>query len=125
MPSYTGCIMLKIFSLLVLLGACAVPAIAGPCVALDYQEMKDMSADQLTVEACKARDIRRQSLDESIATHDPRVASSASDNFEQCTGQIERIERVLTSKGISKDAMKDPCTKQAHGKMIAAPTETK
>jgi len=105
--------MVKITAALALFCAIAAPAFAGPCVALDYQEMKDMTVDELATAVCKAREARRQSLDDAIATRDERNASSTHDNFDQCTGQIERVERVLTSKGVSKDAMKALCSKQA------------
>lgn len=96
-----------------LLAALAAPALAGPCVALDYQEMKDMSADDLVKEACSARHELEQNFKENEMNLETRSAQkpfpSAHDNFDICAGQITRIDRVLESKGVHKDAINAAC----------------
>lgn len=105
-----------LFAFALAAGAACVPAVAGPCVVLDYQEMKDMSIDDLTRAYCTAGKTRRANMDDVLsnlrATGGQKPFPAASDNFEQCTGQLERIERVLASKGVLKDAMKSICTQQ-------------
>jgi hypothetical protein len=108
------------FAALPLLAALAAPAFAGRCVALDYQEMKDMSADQLLDEACKARVSGAQSYDEKKLNLDARGGRqpfpNAQENFDQCIGQISRIDRVLESKGLTKEKVIDVCqARKANG----------
>lgn len=128
MPPYARCLMKKlalIFSVL----ATAAPAFAGPCVALDYQEMKDMSADELTKALCMSSEARRTNMDQVMTNLDsgsgPKPFPLAQDNFDQCSGQIERIERVLNAKGITKELLKDACSRQAAGQIVKAPAEAK
>lgn len=105
--------MKKLIPVFAVLCTLAAPALAGPCVALDYQEMKDMSADELIKEACNVRWSISQNLKDEINNvgSDPGRAPSpnASDNFQQCMGQAGRIERVLESKGMSKTAVSEIC----------------
>jgi hypothetical protein len=105
--------MVKITAALVLPCAFAAPAIAGPCVALDYQEMKDMSADQLAKEYCKLNDVLSENMDQTMANLDtrygPKPYPNAQDNFDQCHGQIERVERVLESKGMQRESAIKVC----------------
>jgi len=106
-------------SALILSCALSAPAFAGPCVALDYQEMKDMSADELAKAYCRASESRMASMDDVLAnlraSDGRKPFPNAHDNFDQCTGQLERIERVLPTKGIGKEAMKTLCTRLAAG----------
>jgi hypothetical protein len=119
--------MKTIAPLLAVLLAASAPALAGPCVALDYQEMKDMSADELAKAYCKAGESRMASMDDVMAnlraSEGPKPYPNAHDNFDQCTGQLERIERVLSSKGIGKEAMKTLCTRLAAGETIQTPAK--
>lgn len=127
MPPYLGCLMKKLALLFAVL-ATAAPAFAGPCVALDYQEMKDMSADELVKEHCKVVKSQLASMDEvvsNLGSGADKPFPTASDNFDQCTGQLTRIERVLASKGITKELLKDACSRQAAGQTIKAPAEAK
>lgn len=115
--------MIKIATALALLCAVAAPAIAGPCVALDYQEMKDMSADELLNEACNARLALGRSLDETITNLGARDGAptfpNAQESFDQCAGQITRIDRVLASKGLTKEAVIEACQKKKTSKSAA------
>jgi hypothetical protein len=121
--------MRKSFSSLAILCSLAAPAFAGPCVALDYQEMKDMSADELAKAYCRASESRMASMDDIMtnlhASDGPKPFPNAHDNFDQCTGQLERIERVLSSKGIGKDATKTLCTRLAAGEPVQAAVKVK
>jgi hypothetical protein len=99
----------------------SVPAFAGTCVALDYQEMKDMSAEEVTVEACKVQKAAGEYLDQSIENiggRGPKPYPNAQADFDQCMGQAARIERVLESKGVSKRSLPELC-KQAAAKPAA------
>lgn len=120
--------MLKLIPALALLGAFAAPAFAGPCVALDYQEMKDMPVKDLVKEACKVRRAISSNLDDGIANIGSRPSErpnpTAHDNFEQCMGQSSRIKRVLQTKGVTGE-IADLCEQQAAGKTITAPAEAK
>lgn len=96
--------------------ALSVPALAGRCVALDYQEMKDMSTVDVTVEACKARKAAGEYLDqtiENIGGRGPKPYPNAQADFDQCMGQVTRIERVLESKGVPKASVPELCEKAA------------
>ena len=96
----------------------SIPAFAGTCVALDYQEMKDMSVEEVTIEACKARKAAGEYLDqtiENIGGRGPKPYPNAQADFDQCMGQTTRIERVLESKGIPKSSVPELC-KQAAAK---------
>jgi hypothetical protein len=105
--------------------AASAPAFAGPCVALDYQEMKDMSADELAKEACKANKASSDSFDESIKYPSLSAASSeAMRDSEQCSGQVDRMLRILKSKGIT-EKLYVICEQQAKGKTIIAPADVK
>lgn len=106
-------IVRKHIIVLAALASLAVPAFAGPCVALDYQEMKDMSADQLAKEYCKLNDVLSENMDQTMANLDtrygPKPYPNAQDNFDQCHGQIERVERVLESKGMQRESAIKVC----------------
>jgi hypothetical protein len=98
----------------------SIPALAGTCVALDYQEMKDMSTVDVTVEACKARKAAGEYLDqtiENIGGRGPKPYPNAQADFDQCMGQVTRIERVLESKGVPKESVPELC-KQAAAKPV-------
>ena len=105
--------MKTIAPLFAVLLAASAPVFAGPCVALDYQEMKDMSTEDLIKEACNVRWSISQNLKDEINNigSNPGAAPSpnASDNFQQCMGQAGRIERVLESKGMSKASVSEIC----------------
>ena len=119
--------MKTVISAIALSCALSTPAHAGPCAALDYQEMKDMSTDELAKAYCKASESRMASMDDVLAnlraSDGPKPFPNAHDNFDQCTGQLERIERVLPSKGIGKEGMKTLCTRLAAGEPVKAPAK--
>jgi hypothetical protein len=108
-----------------LLTAIAIPAFAGPCAALDYQEMKDMSVDELVKEACKANKIGISKLEKSMKNRSDLAASldSMSDH-QQCSGEIDRMLRILKSKGAT-EKLYVMCEQQAQGKPIVLPIESK
>jgi hypothetical protein len=91
----------------------AAAAVAGPCAVLDYQEMKDMPVEDLAKEACKAHKAMADNLDDNIQNLGPRSGPApfpnASDNFDQCKGQSDRIERVLLSRGVTKQSLASTC----------------
>jgi hypothetical protein len=100
------------------------PAIGAPCTALDYQEMKDMAAEELIQEACLTRQKISENLDDgiqSIGSRRPSGSSTSSTNdFEQCTGQSNRIERVLATKGVEKSSLLGLCEAQQESRKAAA-----
>jgi hypothetical protein len=99
----------------------SMPALAGTCVALDYQEMKDMSAEEVTMEACKVQKAAGEYLEqtiENIGGRGPKPYPNAQADFDQCMGQATRIERVLESKGVPKASLPELC-KQAAAKPAA------
>lgn len=113
---------------LVLLSAVSAPALAGSCVVLEYQEMKDMSTEELLKQACAARMAGSQSMDEKIKNLDAGAGRlpfpNAQQNFDQCVGQIDRIDRVLAAKGMSKEAVIAACQGRA-GSNTTTPAESK
>jgi len=117
--------MLKLIPAFALLGAFAMPAFASPCVALDYQEMKDMSTNDLVKEACKTNATSMSNLDESIASQSlSRARQEAMRDHEQCSGQVDRMLRILKSKGVG-EKLYVMCEQQARGQTINPPAETK
>jgi hypothetical protein len=120
--------MKKLVPVFAFLLACATPAFAGPCVALEYQEMKDMSADELAAAACKAREANKENFNEAMTNIDtrrgPKPYPNAESNQDQCNGQIERILRILKAKGVS-EKLHELCAQQAAGQTITAPAEAK
>lgn len=112
-------------ALALIVGAACAPAFAGPCVALDYQEMKDMSPDELVKEACKANATASANFDYSLAT--PSLSSASQEamrDHEQCSGQVDRIRRLLKSKGVA-EKLYELCAKQARDLKIETSTETR
>lgn len=100
--------------------AASASAFAGPCVALDYQEMKDMSTGELIKEACKANQSGSSSFD--ISMKYPSTSESAQDamrDHEQCSGQVDRMLRVLAAKGVTEKLYK-LCEQQASGRTFEA-----
>ena len=117
--------MKTIAPLFVILLAASAPAFATPCIALDYQEMKDMTVNDLVGEACKANKAGSDSFDESIKYPSLSKASSeAMHAYEQCSGQVDRMIRILKSKGIT-EKLYALCERQAQGQIITAPAEAK
>lgn len=110
---------MKHFALALLLGAVCAPTFAGPCVALEYQEMKDMSADELVREACKARDINNDNSKQAIENLGSarKPFPDAEDNQTQCNGQIDRMLRIIKSKGVD-GKLYEWCAQQAKGQAI-------
>lgn len=91
----------------------ALPASAG-CVALDYQEMKDMKATELVDAWCEVRQAVNQNVSDGIeALGGKRPAADGAtrqDQFDQCIGQAKRIERVLETKGVAQKELLGMCT---------------
>lgn len=92
-------------TLFVLAMCAAAQASAGPCVTLDYQEMKDMSTEELIAEACKANQISIENFDKGLANlsgrHGPEYPNTK-ENFQQCQGEVDRMLRVLRAKGMQE-----------------------
>ena len=110
---------MKHLALALLIAAGCTPAFAGPCVALDYQEMKDMSADDLVREACKARDINNDNSKQAIENLGMarKPFPGAEDNQTQCNGQIDRMLRIIKSKGVD-GKLYEWCAQQTQGLKI-------
>jgi hypothetical protein len=117
--------MKKLAPVFAILCTLSAPALAGPCVALEYQEMKDMSVNDLVKEACKANATGKRNFDDSIAN--PSISAAAQEamrDYEQCSGQIDRMLRILKSRGIT-EKLYVMCDQQAAGQAIKAPAEVK
>jgi hypothetical protein len=112
---------MKNLLLALVVSAISIPALAGPCVALDYQEMKDMSADDLIKGACRARDLNdgnsKQAIENLGTAGTAKPFPGAEDNRAQCNGQIERMVRILQSKGVT-EKLYALCEQQAQGHAI-------
>ena len=94
-------------ALIVLLTGCttSVAALAVPCTVLQYEEMKDMSAQELTKEYCSAirtaDENTSSALDMMLAKHrDEAAVQLASTQGDECRNQASRIARALQRKGI-------------------------
>ena len=128
MPSSWNRIMKKLLPAFIILIVLNAPAFAGPCVALDYQEMKDMSINELVKETCSAEANNdgndRQVLANLDATRVAKPFPNAEQNREQCAGQIDRMLRILKSRGISEKLYK-LCKQQAAGQIITATPDVK
>ena len=117
--------MKTIAPLVAILLAVSAPAFAGPCVVLDYQEMKDMTVNDLVKEACKTNKTKYDNFDKSISLPTLSPAWREADrDFDRCKGQLERMERILSSKGL-EGKLADLCERQAQGQIITAPAEAK
>jgi hypothetical protein len=128
MPLEREPIVRKQLFVLAALAVLAAPAFATPCVALEYQEMKDMSVNDLVVEACKDNDKNELNFKSYLlnieSSRGPKPFPDADKDYDVCKGQIERIVRVLNSKGIT-EKLPALCQQQAQGRPIAAPAESK
>lgn len=73
---------------------------AGPCVSLDYQEMKEMPFADLKTEFCKAENEWIKNLEQAIENIGQRRSSKpdAQNQLEQCKSQRDRMERVLRQR---------------------------
>ncbi|AWL04255.1 hypothetical protein ACFOHT_10000 [Massilia oculi] len=94
------------------LSAISSATFASPCVALDYQEMKDMSVEELALEACKASASAVSSFEknmENLGRRGPKPYPDAQADFDQCMGQSARMERVLAAKGVPKEKIPAVC----------------
>jgi hypothetical protein len=91
----------------------AIPAFAG-CVALEYQEMKDMKAEELIAEWCTVRQTVNENTSAGIGAigsrQRPADKAASQDEFDQCIGQAKRIARVLESKGIPTKELIGRCS---------------
>lgn len=98
----------------------------GTCVALDYQEMKDISKEDLTKEYCKASstmklntlgakaatlmaDVQRKTGEIRAAKDNEAENEKYIAENSQCEAQIERMKRVLTQKGVEDFDLKILC----------------
>jgi hypothetical protein len=84
-------------------------AIAGSCVPLDYQEMKDMSPADLIRESCAARKAANLAFQAGVDNIGRHGSSDVQASFDQCIGQVRRIDRVLETKGVEKSSLSESC----------------
>jgi len=93
-------------TLFVLAMCAAAQTSAGPCVTLDYQEMKDMSTEELIAEACRANRISIENFEkgvENLSTRQgPEQFPNTKENFQQCQGEVDRMLRALRTKGVQE-----------------------
>jgi hypothetical protein len=120
--------MNKLIPVFAVLLTCTAPALALPCVALDYQEMKDMTVHDLVVEACRAREVNEANfalvMSNLETRRGPKPFPDADAETQQCNSQTERMLRILKSKGVNED-IKALCEKQARRQAILPPAESK
>ncbi len=93
---------MKIILFLALLIGTTLPAIAGSCVALDYQEIKEMAEEDLQKELCKVTvsiDANFKDLLGPLGTR-PGDHQRLVGLIENCVSQRDRITRVLAQKGV-------------------------
>jgi hypothetical protein len=107
--------------------ALALPAFASPCISLDYQEMKDMSVDDLVAEACKAQQAGEASFQQVMLNLEVKRGAvpypNAQADAEQCTGQRDRMTRALKAKGVTETLPK-LCEQHAHEQVGPKPAST-
>jgi hypothetical protein len=114
-----------LFLALALVGAVVRPALAEQCTVLEYQEMKDMTVNDLVKEACKTNKVTYDNFDRSISLPTLSPAWREADrDFDQCKGQVDRMMRILQAKGVS-EKLGTLCEQQAQGKTISAPADAK
>lgn len=80
---------------------------AEACAALDYEEMKDMSTQELTRTYCSYHEEWQDKLMFSIAHRDEQYLGFAN----ACKGQVQRVERILKKREDGKQAIMDKCPK--------------
>ena len=119
---------MKHLALALLIGVSCAPAFAGSCVALEYQEMKDMSASDLLEEACRANAASDLRFNESMLNYSARRGRepfpNAQKDLAECNGQIDRMMRVLKTKGVD-GKLNELCANQAQGHSIQPAEGTK
>ncbi|WP_314435506.1 hypothetical protein [Massilia timonae] len=88
-------------------------ATASSCAALDYQEMKDMPTVELLSESCEIGSAIAKNLDEGMAaigrSSQPSSRAIRQTNFDNCIAQARRVDRILETKGITKDTARALC----------------
>ena len=95
----------KAFFLAALVSSC-FPALAGPCASLPYEELQDMTVQELTQEACTARknvtENTLEAFDKRMSRYspDPAGADLAKKEADRCDNESKRILRVLGKKGV-------------------------
>lgn len=85
---------------------------AGECIVLDYQELKEMGAEDATKAYCTAQAsgtdglIRGMRADMAGAKELSRTLGVQG---EKCLLQARRIESILTAKGVQKETLEATC----------------
>jgi len=88
---------------------------AAPCPALQYEELKDMSAEELTKEFCAAEANAGESYSKSLdmvlkagtrGQVDEAAQQALDAEGDQCRNQAERIKRVLGRKGVDTSGIR-------------------
>lgn len=100
----------KTFIFATVASSCSL-ALAGPCASLSYDELQDMTVQELTQEACTARSNASQSRAEAFNkvmsryAADPEGADLAEKEADRCDNELKRILRVLGKKGVDTTAI--------------------
>ncbi len=90
-----------------------LPAVAGSCVALDYEEMKEMTVEDLRKEMCKALTSEVENV---VAIIEMELSSTSllyntlEKMADDCSSQRDRIVRVLVQKGVEVTQTQEACT---------------
>lgn len=82
--------------------AAGVAVGAAPCAALQYEEMKDMSVEELSKEYCKAMRTSDNNIVEVVQQglkSDDAAIQTLRSEAAQCKNEGERITRVMVRKG--------------------------
>lgn len=82
---------------------------AEPCAVLQYEEMKDMSVQELTQAYCTARNREQENNRAAMDMFSSRVKTASDEaamrnldaEASQCTNESERIGRVMVRKGVT------------------------
>ena len=90
-------------------------ASAAPCPALQYEELKDMSPEELSKEFCAMEGNAAKSWGDVLDMRrgagmrgdvDEAAAQALDSEGDQCHNQAERIKRVLSRKGVDTSGMR-------------------
>lgn len=82
-------------------------AMAETCVALDYEEMKDMSTPELTKTYCSYHAEWQDNLESYLM----RKGKDSEELAHACEGQVKRVGRTLKKREDGKQAIMDRCPK--------------
>ena len=101
----------------ILLSLTCITAVGKPCASLAYDEMKDMTPDELKKAVCTAWRNADASNEKAfkLATSKGEVDATALEALEaerdRCHNEVERIKRVLAKKDPVEVKYESTCTK--------------